>query len=293
MVDRAPAEATFEVVTVEARDRVPVRTIKLAITGIAIVVVAIAGTNLLPSSAAVDGSSVTDMPSPSPPSPLAVTASEPPSSEIRPGKFLMEGWQRGVELTVPAGWSSTDDGRSIYKTFWGSFGGPGLGVYDVTLAVVDACPPEPSYVEVGPAAEDLVTALANLAGLERSGPIDVVLGGYPARKFVFTTPQGFGLTCYGGGEGRSILANEDTTESNFEVLSGGTATIYVVDVEGDRLVIASHYRGAGYDQGGTAEDSTELEAIIASIYIEASPRLPDGRCGSAARLRVCAPARTD
>lgn len=268
MIDRGPAGATFQVVTVQDRAQVPVRYVKLVIAVIAIMVVAIAGTNLLPSSADVDGSGVADSPSPSPSSSSAVTVSEPPSSEILPGKFLMAGWQRGVELTVPAGWSSTDDGRSIYKTFWGSFGGPGLGVYDVTHVVADVCPPEPSYVEVGPTAEDLATALGNVAGLERSGPIDVVLGGYPARKFVFTTPQGFGLTCYGGGEGRSILENVNATESNFGVLSGGTATIYVVDVEGDRLVIASHYRGAGYYQGGTAEDSTELEAIIASIYIE-------------------------
>ena len=64
-----------------------------------------------------------------------------------------------------------------------------------------------------------------------------------------------------------VLGRRDTGSGQREpgrlrVLKGGAKTIYVVDVDGDRLVITSHHRGA------SAEDIAELEAIIASIDIE-------------------------
>ena len=97
---------------------------------------------------------------------------------------------------------------------------------------------------IGPTVEDFTTALVSVAELEHVGPTNVVLGGYPAKRLVLTLPRGFESNC-GGPEGRIIWKN--ATASPFGVLNGGVATVYVVDVEGVRLVIATHYRGASRD----------------------------------------------
>jgi hypothetical protein len=129
----------------------------------------------------------------------------------------------------------------------------------VTRVVTDVCAAKRSFVEVGPTVEDLTTALANQAGVERSGPTDVMLGGHPATRFVLTIPG----SCPGPGEGHLIWV-AGAMQPGFWLLDGGTATIYVVDVNGDRLVIASHNRGS------SAKDLAQLDAIIASIDIEPS-----------------------
>ena len=135
-----------------------------------------------------------------------------------------------------------------------------VGVDGPARVATDVCPTgeKATFVEVGPTVDDLTTALANQVGVERSGPTEVMVGGHPAKRFVLT-----GLRCSGGPEGRLIWrSSSDSDSSAFGLLFGGTATINVVDVNGDRLVIASHQRGA------SEADVAELDAIIASIEIE-------------------------
>jgi len=85
-------------------------------------------------------------------------------------------------------------------------------------------------------------------------------GGYAAKRFVLTDL----LEECGRPEGRWLW--ENAGGSHFVFLKGGTATIYVVEVDRDRLVIASHHRGS------PVEDVRELDAITASLDIE-----PQGR----------------
>jgi hypothetical protein len=141
----------------------------------------------------------------------------------------------------------------------------------VASVVADVCPfglTAPAFVPVGPSAEDLTTALASIAGLERLGPTDVMLGGYPAQKFVLSLTPGFERSC-GGPEGRLIWKN-GTGHEPFGLLNGGLATVYVVDVHGVRLVIATHYRGV------SGEQIRELDDIVGSIDIDSSAIWPAG-----------------
>jgi len=277
MVDGGPAEATFDVVAVEDRAHVPVRYVKLATVVVAMVVVAVAASNLLvaPGDVAQSGPAVSPSPAPS------LTAAPRPSPKdptIDPGLYDIALPEMRIRLTTPAGWSSAEAGTAIYKPDgrwrYPDTATPSLAVHAVTRVVTDTCPSGPEldlpFEDVGPTVEDLTAALVNQVGpIRRSGPTDVKLGGYPAKEFILT--YDLSAPC-GGPEGRLLW--ENATGSGFGLLKNGTATIYVVDVNGDRLVIASHYRGA------SAEDIAQLDAIIASMDIEPLPYivgLPIGR----------------
>jgi hypothetical protein len=249
---------------------------------LAVLFVTIVGINLLPFD---DGSrkSIVAVPSlstaTSPPS-LPATATHPPSRErvvtripragrpIDPGRYYMAWDELRVRLAIPAGWSSTGRGMTITNstregsmTITLSANSPRWVADSPALVVRDVCPrgSQTSYVEVGPTADDLSTALLQQVGIARTGPVDMTLSGFPARRFDLTD-----LRCTSGGggpEGRVIWHNADRSES-FGLLFGGTATIYVVDVNGDRLVISSQQRGAS--EAAVAEAAS----IIASIQIE-------------------------
>jgi hypothetical protein len=139
-------------------------------------------------------------------------------------------------------------------------GGPTvvMSVHDVTHIKANACVGEfdVDWVEVGPTAEDLTTALLGQEGLQRSGPTDVMLGGYPAKKFDLVFPS----TCPGP-EGRLIWADGATTYG-FWLLKDGMGTVYIVDVNGDRVVITT------FERSGLASDLAQLDDIIESIEIE-------------------------
>lgn len=241
---------------------------RLAMGAAAVVVVAVVGISLLPSLRGVGAVLTSSSPS-STPAPVP-TAESPLPSEIPSGSYAIP-WEHGVvHLTLPDGWTSGDDGTAITKGPVGeiALNNPTLAVHAVRRVITDTCPGGPGptddrlFQDVGPTVADLTTALMNQAGpTQRSGPEDVTVGGFPAKKFTMVLVNG---AC-GGPEGRWLW--ENATGSHFGILAGGTATIYVVDVGGDRLVITSHERGA------SPEGIAQLDAIIASIEVEP---LPDG-----------------
>lgn len=214
------------------------------------------------------GTSQTGAASPVPATPqLAPTATLP--ALIPPGLFDISTPAAVVHLTVPLGWRAADQNRATYlgdEPYPAN--GPMLAVQDVTSVVADACPfgpTDPTFVPVGPSVEDLVMAIEAIAGVERVGPTDVQLDGHPAKRIVLSMPPDFERRC-GGGEGRFLWKN--ATVLPFGLLNGGTATVYVVDVDGMRLVIVTHYRGA------TTAEQLELGLIVASIDIDSSATEP-------------------
>ena len=238
---------------------------RLAIAGAALVTVAAVGFNLLPSSGVVGGPTASTAQIPSP-SPTATTSPVPdPVSKIEPGSHVLSTPQMRVHLTMPAGWSGDESGINLL---------PGVGyrgmldltvtANDVSYVVSDVCADEAdvAFAPLGPTVEDLTRALANQVGVQRSGPTDVTLGGYPARKFVLTL-----LDACPGPEGHGFWADAARTYG-FWLKHRETGTVYVVDVNGDRLVITSQY-----GPSASAEDIAQLSAITDSIEIEplASP----------------------
>jgi hypothetical protein len=200
---------------------------------------------------------------PSSESPAPVTPQ--PTDTIPQRPFEIETRAGVVRLIIPPDWRVADHERALYtgdEPYPGN--GPLLAVQDVTTVVADTCPnrsKDPVFLPVGEAVKDLTAALQNMDGLERAGPIQILVGGHPAQRLVLSLPDGFERRC-GGPEGRILWQNAST--SPFGLLDGGTATVYLIDVDGVRLVIATHHRGA------TREQQLELAHLVASIEIDAA-----------------------
>jgi hypothetical protein len=160
---------------------------------------------------------------------------------------------------MPAGWWSADGGSAVVGGGeQPGLNSPTLAGHDVRRVVTDTCPGDAPFEDAGRTAADLTTALGSVVGLEVSGPTDVILGGHPARKLGLTFSPEFAASC-GGPEGRLLWENADG--SHFLLLKDGTATVYVVAVAGERLVLTTRQRGA------SAKELAELDAIVASIHI--------------------------
>lgn len=142
-----------------------------------------------------------------------------------------------------------------------------FGFYAVVVDSIypDACEGsngEPK--EVGPNVDDLANALLKQSGPTASGPVDTTLGGYPATRIDLTVPKGFDLkVCNAAGIGLQIWYSPPANK-NFVLLSDGTASVYIVDVDGQRQVFLTQYRSAASNK-----DIRELQAVLDSIQIEA------------------------
>lgn len=162
LIDGEPARATFEGVVAEAGDRLPVRYVKWAIAAAALIVVALVGANLFPTSGGLAESGAIASSSPAA---AATHRPVPIAIELEPA--WASGWRIG--LTMPADWWSTDFGTTVYKEDAGPGrqNAPTLTVHRVARVATDICDPTGALVEVGPTAEDLTTALVNQAGPQR------------------------------------------------------------------------------------------------------------------------------
>ena len=277
-VEEASAGVTFGLVAVQDCARVPLLHVRLAIAAAAGALVAVVGLGLLPREGGNPDSAPAALSSPPTaaaavrslaPPPTVTPRPDPRITEIEPGPYSIPWRGLHVRFTVPAGWTSSPSETAIcHANTNGSCldtNSPSLAVHNVTGVVTDVCIPSASddqFVEVGPTADDLTAALERVSGLEKVGPTMVMLGGHRATRIVLTF--GVGFPCVDS-DGHWIWAN--ASGSRFGLLTGGTATIYLVDVDGDRLVIASHYRGA------SPEDISQLDDIVASIEIEPLPTI--------------------
>ena len=247
----------------------------LAVAAAAVAVVALVGVNL---------PSPTELGQSSPAVPSGLASAGPSSSptfgpnsspndeqgSIEPGIFDLP-WRVGsdvgriVHVTVPAGWAWIGSGpTTIYKPASRFFNfGVDVAVHSVSSVVTSVCDPGPASDDAGPtvvgigsSVDDLTTSIMNIAGTHWSGPTDVLLGGsYPARKLVTTFSS---TDCEGPGQ-RWIWLSES---GSFFVRGGVTSTIYVLSVNGDRVVITTN------DDGASSDDSAELAKVLNSMYIE-------------------------
>jgi hypothetical protein len=231
----------------------------LAIAAAAVVVVAVVGINLLPSFGGVGGPAApTSAPSDAP----AARGTPGPDSwsEIAAGNHVIATPQMRIHLTMPAGWSGDETGIGLFPGVWTGSLYLAPAPYEVSYVLTDVCAAEADIdlIAVGPTVDDLATALANQTGIQRSGPTDVTVGGYPARRFVLNLlPE-----C----PTRDGLWADASRTYGFGLRHGETGTVYVVDVSGSRLVITSSAMN-----GASSDHVAQLEAITASIEIEPVP----------------------
>jgi hypothetical protein len=168
-----------------------------------------------------------------------------------------------VRFTPPPGWATPVAGG--FRTFAvhdvKRIAGPCDGV--VFIQAGDERE-SPTFVEVGPSADDLANALAGMPSLiERAGPADVLVDGYPATMTVMinSSPP----PCHGGEASVAIWENTDGSE--FRMLGGDRGIVIVADVDGQRLVIAGGLRGIELDEVDITELEGQAQAMVASMDI--------------------------
>ena len=262
-------------------------TIKVILAAAAVVAVVVAGISLLPQNDAAVGGPSSASPSPgvsagpsAAASPAASVSPAPPefpngvTDNVAPGTYL---WSAGgatpadITLTIPAGWS----GR--YGIPNKDRGGPGevaVGDWIIANVYTDPCQWQGSLLDppVGPTVDDLATALAAQKGRNATAPTDVMLGGYPAKRVELSIPadldpatcdEGVIRTWVGPGEDAAPVDQTETLGEPRRMHPGQLNVAYIVDVNGERLVIDTWHM-----PGTSAADLAELDAILASMRIE-------------------------
>ena len=195
------------------------------------------------------------------PTPGAIPAG---TAAIEPGTYRIpkSAWSVvDFTVTIPEGWT-VQYGHTYLKH---SDAPDELGFYAVVVDAIyaDACEGDGELMEVGPSVDDLAAALLQQPGPMASGPVDTTLGGYPASRIDLTVPERFDLkACRLGGLGLQIWYSPPA-DKYFVLLPDGIASVYIVNVDGQRQVFLTQYRSATSD-----EDLRELQAILDSIHIE-------------------------
>ena len=243
---------------------------RIGIAAAAVLVIAVIGVNLLPG----QGPGVGQAPGPSPtatasPSPSPVALRLPFSGDLGAGTYYIE--DRSITnaerftFTVPDGWT-TDSDTQIRKhaeepgEVW-------LTPWVLTHIFSDACQWEDtrqSLLDAGETVDELVSLLVDQEGRQASAPTEVMLGGFPATRIELTVPADLDTaTCTNGNLRYWPGAGPDMSSGLCCNPPGNTDVLYVVDVDGNRLVVvARHYPDS------SMEDRAELQAIVDSIEID-------------------------
>jgi hypothetical protein len=243
---------------------------KLALAAAAVVVVAFVGINLLPGSGGAGGSgpavSPTPSPSPSPspaatpnPSPPPAAFAFPPSGDLVIGRhdLTLDGVSFSLEVST-SGWASNGsfaiDNGSFPTTWAGGFilwGNAADGIFTDPCAQTEG----PS---VGPSAEALAQAVANVPGTTATGPTDVTVDGFPAKLVVVKIPEDPGCTAE-----NFYLWWDKELSGRYATVLGSTISVWIIDVNGTLIQIDGEIPpGAGPEAG------QEMQGIIDSIQFE-------------------------
>ena len=203
----------------------------------------------------------------SPPSPIASPSISsdrvlPNLGAIEAGRYVMAVRGMGVHLTVPDGWSG--NGGGVSRGSYGAADQANVTVSspEVSYVVADVCATGSDVVlaPIGPGVDALANAVSAQKGLLISGPTDVRIGGYPAKRLTVS----LSTSC-----DRSVahpLWADQARVFGYSMGRGQIANVYLVDVNGDRLVVTSDY---GVD--APTDVIAQLRAIAASITIDPRP----------------------
>jgi len=248
---------------------------KFAVATAAVVVIAVAGINLLPASSGVGGEPrVSPSPSPSPtapPSPSPTARAFPAPGDLSIGMHAMIRGGVPFSISLPtAGWQS-EQGYFIGKDV-------GVGPDGASFLFWD---PDPQGVyadpcahrlrpPAGPSPADLAADVSTIPGTDVvSGPSDVTVGGRDAIQVVITVPED--APCEASEDSGFLLWYDEGPGSGcggppcprYPSALGVTIRVWIVDVHGTRLFIeAESYKGAG------PEVEQEIQQIVDSIQFE-------------------------
>ena len=244
-------------------------TIRLAIGAAAVAVAALIGITFLPSGSGIGGGpAATPTPAPTPtPTPIAFpvypqTLVVPELGTYRAG----DPFPIPVTINVPAGWVGNVGGpyaAYLNKPSSGANGGAAIAFSLSQSIYADPCrnqrflDPQP-----GPTVDDLASALASLPGFDVTNPTEVTVDGYRGKQLTLTAPDNFD-GCTLSREGYRLW--QLPLGAIFSLTPGERMALWIVDVNGQRLVVSSETFPAT-----TAQQQAEAQEVLDSIHIEAT-----------------------
>lgn len=248
--------------------RIESRTLSTAgmVCGLLIVLAACAAsapTTSAPSGTATNAASPSTAPTgPAGPTPIPL----PSSGQLEPGTYSIN--DRNITqatrfiFTLPAGWA-TDDGFVTKHVDQPE--AVELSTWVVSHVHSDSClHTTETLVDVGTSPDDLVSTLLTLKNRVVSQPMDVTLGGFPAKRLELSVPADLDVsTCTFGAIKNWPDPGPDESGGLCCGGPGHVDAVYVVDINGKALaVVARHLPGS------SPGDLAELQTILDSIKIE-------------------------
>lgn len=236
----------------------------------------------LPAAPAAPATTTTALASPSAPAsplpasqaPTGLPGSSPQSipptdTDLEPGTYafdfpLMDQPGRPfprVLITLPAGWSSFhgfglqsrgDTPREHFVGFW-----------NVTRVYSHPCQSKGAMLDPGPTVDGLADTLAKIPLRNATAPVAVTLGGYHGRYLEWSVPNDADFSTCDTLDFESWTAYGTGGTDRYQQAPGQTDRLWILDVEGRRLVI-----DAAYLPGTTAEDRADSQKIVDSIAFE-------------------------
>jgi hypothetical protein len=235
---------------------------KVAIALAAVVVVAVAGYNLLPRYGGVGG-----IPTSPPPTATPVPTPAPvPSGSIAPGTYRSNDTTHEVApytVTVSAGWTG-GDGIARGDAFAGN--GVTLTTWLIDHVYGDGCHWSGTLVPVATRAQ-LVAALVAQVGDSHSTPVDTTIGGLPATKIVMSLDPSFDMAACSNGIIVRMWPDPGPDESGgWGLTPGETATVYALEANGKVGVLMTVQHA-----DSPPADVAALQQILDSVVFHAAP----------------------
>jgi hypothetical protein len=159
-----------------------------------------------------------------------------------------------IDFTVPDGWYK----GNVPFVVWESSSNSNVGFHAPENLLSDPCDPGAGMLDpaVGPSAAELAAALGAAEGLTVSQPVDVTLSGFPGKQVDVTSDPDacveLGLWEFAGFR----VPGPDP---------GATDRLWILDVDGTRLVVATRLRA-----GASPDVAQALQSFVDSIHIQAA-----------------------
>lgn len=222
--------------------------VRIAIAGVAVMVVALLGVQLFAPGAGV-GEPTTATPDPTP------AASTETATVVIGEGFLSHA---RVTTSVPDGWDldanfANKDGRIGFSA-WTT-----PGVYDDPCSWAD----EDMDFSATPTAEEILAALIAQPGRDPSTPTETTLGGWPAMRVELRVPDTLDISTCDQGRYKAWTDLSDPPGGNWNHESGQFDVIHVVDVDGGPVVIDNWYH-----ESTSGPDLGELEGVLEAMVID-------------------------
>jgi type IV secretory pathway protease TraF len=230
---------------------------RVAIAAVAVLAVGLAWVNFGPGQPGI-GAQPTATPSPTSTLPIREQV-----SPLQSGTYVTQApFPVRVTFTAPDGWKGYL-GSPYFAIVYPVNGSVGVIFATFEKVVADPCHFDQGFVtpQVGPSVDDLATALTRMPGVTATRPTDVTLSGYAGKQLTVTAPTSF-AGCSLSPDGYVLW--QGPLGGNYIVEAGDVSRLWILDVDGNRLVIDILTPDT---PGQTAQERADAQAILDSIRI--------------------------